>query len=212
MPAISDEIQDDKLQTEYSALAPVYDRRWRAYLEKSLSLTLGKAAGLPAERLLDVGCGTGTLLEMFAAFGQSSELVGVDKVPAMLLVARQRLGQRAKVVHSDAASLPFADSHFQLVISTNALHYFADAEAALREMRRVLEPQGNLVITDWCRDFLWMKLLNRMLPRTRHAHAHTLSVDELEKLLTRTNFRIKSVTKMKIGWFWGLMSVHAAPV
>ena len=130
----------------------------------------------------------------------------------MLRVARQRLGERATFLQCEAAQLPFGDAYFQLVTCTNALHYFTNAGATLREIRRVISPHGNLVITDWCRNYLWMKLLNYMLPRTRHAHVHTFSVDELEHGLLLADFRIDSVTKRKVGWFWGLMSVHAVPI
>jgi len=177
-----------------------------------LRLTLGKVADLPAERVLDVACGTGKWLEILARRADFSELVGIDKVPAMLRVARQRLGERATFLQCEAAQLPFGDAYFQLVTCTNALHYFTNAGATLREIRRVISPHGNLVITDWCRNYLWMKLLNYMLPRTRHAHVHTFSVDELEHGLLLADFRIDSVTKRKVGWFWGLMSVHAVPI
>ena len=175
-----DEIQNDKLLEEYSALALDYDHRWVAYLDGSLRLTLGKISDLPAERVLDVACGTGQLLDILASKNDYSELVGIDKVPAMLDVARRRLGVRATLLQCDAAQLPFVDEYFQLVTSTNALHYFTNADTTLREIRRVVSPNGNLVITDWCRNFVWMKLLHRILPVTRHAHAHTFNVDELE--------------------------------
>jgi hypothetical protein len=76
----------------------------------------------------------------------------------------------------------------------------------------VISPAGNLIITDWCRDYFWMKLLNRVLPMTRHAHVHTFTTDELERHLAQSGFRIIGKTRMKIDWFWGLMTIHAIPV
>ena len=213
MPTIrTDDVQTQKLLKEYTALAPEYDQRWSAYLDSSLRITLMKIDDLPAERVLDVGCGTGRLLEMLAERPELPELVGIDKVPAMLEVARQRLGQRATLLECEAAQLPFDDGTFQLITSTSALHYFHDAGVILREIRRVISPHGNLIITDWCRNFFWMRLLNRILPRTHHAHVHTFNSSELQQSLARVGFTSKSTTKTKIDWFWGMMTIHATPI
>jgi ubiquinone/menaquinone biosynthesis C-methylase UbiE len=174
-------------------------------------MTLEKVADLQAERVLDVACGTGLFLELLVQRLGDSELVGVDRVPAMLDIARQKLGQRATFLECEAAQLPFDDADFALVVSSNALHYFPDVAGTLLEIRRVISPHGNLVITDWCRDYFWMKVLNRLLPWTPHAHAHTFGSKELENCLLKAGFSIKSVTRRKIDWFWGLMTVHATP-
>ena len=208
----NDSHQEEKLLREYTALAATYDQRWSAYLDASLSMTLETVAESPAERILDVACGTGLLLQSLAERPDRPELFGVDRVPAMLETARHRLGQRATLLEGTAETLPFEDAAFQLVISTNALHYFEDADAALNDIRRVMSPSGNLVITDWCRDYFWMKLLNRVLPMTRHAHVHTYTTGELEQHLAQSGFSVIGKTRQKIDWFWGLMTIHAIPV
>ena len=207
-----DSIQTEKLIREYTALAPSYDDRWSAYLQASFTMTLEQMTDLPAERVLDVACGTGQLLELMAERTAQSELVGIDRVPAMLEVAKQRLGHRATFLEGEARQLPFDNAHFQLVTSTNALHYFPDSDGALREIRRVISPGGNLIITDWCRNYVSMKLLNRVLPWTQHAHVHTFSTDELKNSLADAGFGIIGETRRKIDWFWGLMTIHATPL
>jgi ubiquinone/menaquinone biosynthesis C-methylase UbiE len=207
----ADEVETGKLLKEYTALAHSYDRYWSTYLHASLSMTAEFVADLPADRVLDVACGTGQLLEMLIEHPGDPELFGIDRVPAMLDVAKQRLGQRATLLEASAEELPFDQGAFQLVTCTNALHYFPAAAGALHEMRRVLTPTGNLVITDWCRDYTTMKLLNRILPWTRHAHVHTFSLGELEQNLARCGLRMIGSSRKKIDWFWGLMTVHAVP-
>jgi ubiquinone/menaquinone biosynthesis C-methylase UbiE len=205
-------LETEKLLKEYTALAPSYDRYWSTYLHASLSMTAELVADLPTDRILDIACGTGQLLEMLLEHPDDPELFGIDRVPAMLEVAKQRIGQRAKLLEASADELPFDQAAFQLVTCTNALHYFPDAAGALREMRRVLAPSGNLVITDWCRDYATMKLLNRILPWTRHAHVHTFSLGELEQNLARCGLRMIGSSRKKIDWLWGMMTVHAVPV
>ena len=100
-----------KLLKEYTALAPTYDQRWSAYLNASLQMTLEKVTDLPADRMLDVACGTGLLLKVLSGRSDSPELVGIDRVPAMLDVARQKLGQRATFLECEAAQLPFDDAN-----------------------------------------------------------------------------------------------------
>lgn len=203
--------QTSKLLREYTSLAATYDQRWSAYIDASLSMTHAALAELPTDRILDVACGTGLWLEMLVKQRSDAELFGIDRVPAMLNIARQRLGERATLLEADAAELPFDDDGFQLVTTTNALHYFDDVPSALTEIRRVLVPSGNLIITDWCRDYFWMKLLNRVLPWTRHAHGHTFSSRELEHALATAGFRVVSRKTQKIDGFWGLMTIHATP-
>lgn len=207
----SSDIQTRKLLREYSALAASYDQRWHTYLDKSLHMTVEVIEDLAPENILDVGCGTGLLLEMLAQRRDKPGLFGVDRVPAMLEVARHRLGDAATLLEGDAPMLPLDDASFELVTSTNALHYFSDADAALGEIRRVISPSGHLVITDWCRDYFPMKLLNRVLPRTRHAHVHTYNIEELEQHLAQAGFSVVDRFRRKIDLFWGLMVVHAVP-
>ena len=202
---------NEKLVREYTALAATYDERWSAYLSASLRMTSEVVSDLPASRMLDVGCGTGLLLETLANSLDNLELFGIDRVPAMLDVARGRLGQRATLLEGVATELPFEDDSFDLVVSTSALHYFTDAGAALLEIRRVLSVSGNLVISDWCRDYFWMRILNRVLPWTRHAHVHTFSSRELETLLNKAGFKLVRKSRKKIDWFWGLMTLHVIP-
>ena len=203
--------QTKKLLKEYTALATTYDRRWSDYLDASLSMTLKVIADLPATRVLDVACGTGLLLKSFAERADRPALVGIDRVPAMLDAAKENIGQQATLLEGEAENLPFDDAGFDLITSTNALHYFPDVTAAVQEMRRVISPSGNLVITDWCRDYFWMRLLNRILPWTQHAHVQTYTTAELEQKLSQSDFKIVGKTRKKINWFWGLTTIHATP-
>lgn len=204
--------QTNKLIAEYSALAPSYDERWTRYLNDSLQMTLQVTSALPADSVLDVACGTGQLLQELAEQPGRTTLVGIDIVPAMLDNAKQRLDDRVTLLIGCAEAMPFESERFSLITCTNALHYFLNAELALRGMRRIVSPRGHLVITDWCRDFFWMKLLNRVLPWTHHAHVHTFNSTELTQHLARTGFKTVSVTTKKIDWFWGMMTVHAEPL
>lgn len=101
-------------------------------------------------RVLDIGTGTGRLLELLAP--RASSVLGVDASPKMLALARARISDRGlancAVRQADMYRLPFADAAFDLVAMAMVLHYAADVPAALAEAARVLAPGGALLLLD----------------------------------------------------------------
>jgi SAM-dependent methyltransferase len=93
----------------------------------------------PGERVLDLGCGDGYLLELLRARGAVA--VGVDRSEAELALARRR---GAIAVAGDAARLPFGDAAFTLVVSHLALSIMDDFDAVAAELDRVLARPGRL--------------------------------------------------------------------
>lgn len=111
-----------------------------------LLLDLAHVAG--GERLLDVGCGTGIVARKAAARG--AEAAGVEPNEGMLVVARQAApGIEWHVAGADA--LPQPDSSYDVVCCQQALQFFPDRLAGLREMYRVLVPGGRVALAMWRR-------------------------------------------------------------
>jgi SAM-dependent methyltransferase len=103
----------------------------------------------PGHRVLDVACGTGVLArEAASRVGPSGVVAGLDADPGMLAVAEQ-LAPRIEWKHGTAEALPYAADSFDAVVSQFGLMFFSDREQALREMLRVLAPEGTLVIAVW---------------------------------------------------------------
>ena len=99
--------------------------------------------------MLDVGCGTGVLArEALRRVAQEGQVVGLDLNEGMLAVAA-RTEPNVDWRQGDAASLPFEDASFDVVVSQFALMYFPDRVAALREMWRTLAPGGRLAVASW---------------------------------------------------------------
>ena len=95
---------------------------------------------LSGKRVLEVGCGTGLILERLAGLSESA--VGVDLSPGMLAKARAR---GLSVHEASATELPFDDASFDVACSFKVLAHVAPIEAAMAEMARVVRPGGHIV-------------------------------------------------------------------
>ncbi|HET9014368.1 MAG TPA: class I SAM-dependent methyltransferase [Thermomicrobiaceae bacterium] len=110
---------------------------WAAWRRAAAELVNG-------EPVLDLGCGTGALVEVLSA--QRGLVVGVDRSEAMLTAARRhRDGARIRLVRADARQLPFPSGTFAVVLSTFPSDYILDPLAG-EEVLRVLSPDGALVV------------------------------------------------------------------
>ena len=102
----------------------------------------------PVESLLDVGCNVGGWLTDCARFYPSARLAGVEINQSALEVARTRV-PTAQLYHAGAENLPFPDESFDYVTCIEVLEHLPDdlRPVALREMQRVLQPGGRLILT-----------------------------------------------------------------
>ena len=107
----------------------------------------------PGEAVLDLGCGTGTLLQALVARQPGAGFTGIDPDRQVLAIARRRLQRTPTVelVEGYAQDLPFPDQAFDLVISTLIFHHLPDPVkvSALGEVRRVLAPHGRFLLVDF---------------------------------------------------------------
>ncbi|MFQ3596492.1 MAG: metalloregulator ArsR/SmtB family transcription factor [Sphingomonadaceae bacterium] len=109
------------------------------------------AEGQGVGRLLDVGTGTGRMLELLAP--AASAATGVDRSAEMLRVARMRLDAAGlsgvDIRQADMNALPFADASFDSIILHQVLHFSEEPARAVREAGRVLAPGGQLLVADY---------------------------------------------------------------
>ena len=108
-------------------------------------------AGKPFRSLLDLGTGTGRMLELFGP--EIERGLGIDLSLDMLHVARDRL-ERAGLKHcsvrqGDLYDLPLANDSFDVVILHQVLHFLDDGARAIHEAARVLRPGGRLLVVDF---------------------------------------------------------------
>ncbi|WP_392534672.1 class I SAM-dependent methyltransferase [Nostoc sp. C117] len=195
------------VRKQYDHLASVYDRRWKNYIANTLTFLKTWAEISPLDNVLDVACGTGEFERLLLTDYSTLKIVGVDISEEMLAVAKEKCGVYPQVsFHTASASaLPFANNSFDVIVSANSFHYFDDPLAALIEMQRVLKPNGKVVILDWCKDYLFCKILDIILKVIDPAHQKCYEQDEFHGFLSSANFVVSRATKFRFGLFWGLM-------
>jgi len=97
------------------------------------------------EMVADIGCGNGAYLAELARRQHAGPVLGVDLSPGMLDAARRR-APAAALVAGDAADLPVRDSAASLTLAPHMLYHVPDPQAAVRELRRITRPGGQLLV------------------------------------------------------------------
>ncbi len=166
--------------------APAYDHGWRGQIHHEIAdrtATLAVATVASPGRVLDVGCGTGYLLNTLARrYPEAQQLCGVDAAPQMIATASALArDDRLSFSVGVAEELGYPDDTFDLVVSTTSFDHWTDQQAGLVECARVLRPGGRLVLVD--------QFSRRLLPTlatSRRGKARTRS--RATKCLLRAGF------------------------
>ncbi|HJV61184.1 MAG TPA: methyltransferase domain-containing protein [Albitalea sp.] len=177
--------------------------------ERSFRRLILSHAGLrPGQQVLDVGCGTGGLaMEARRQVGSSGNVHGIDASQEMIERARQKAqgaGLAIDFREGAAQELPYPDAQFDVALATLMLHHLprSSREQCLREIRRVLKPDGRLLVVD----FGAPAQASAGPMRHLHRHGH-LKADDLAALLGDAGLRVQQ--RGPLG-FRGLQFVLAA--
>ncbi len=139
-------------------LLPLYDPfLWLLGADKAKRPLIEQAGIKSGFRVLDIGCGTGSMAVMIKRMHPTAEVVGIDPDPMALSVAERkakRAGLSVEFNRGFADHMPYADASFERVFSSFMFHHLAADEktATLREIRRVLKPGGSLHLLDFVRE------------------------------------------------------------
>jgi ArsR family transcriptional regulator len=139
-------------------------------VEAAIAAALGDA---PVGTLIDIGTGTGRMLELFAPAAKTA--LGIDRSSEMLRLARAKLSERGltntELRQADLYALPMADGDADVAILHHVLHFAQQPGAAIGEAARVLGPGGRLLIADFASH-------DREELRSRDAHVRLGFSDE----------------------------------
>lgn len=147
--------------------------------------------GAKYERILDVGCGDGELLIKLAEVSSSSELWCVDTYidHAVNNIDREGFSQRIKCLKAEAEDIPLESHFFDFIYSIRSLHEFHSPVKALKEIKRLLASNGEIVIADWKKE------------AKTSVFERYYGKDELLKFLQESGYNFRCVKLKEIGRF-----------
>lgn len=157
--------------------------------EDALNRIVKMAEAGPDDTVLDVACGPGLLV---CAFGRIvKRATGIDLTPAMLeQAAREQQQQGLQNISwqlGDVNHLPYEDAHFSIVACRFALHHLLDPLSALKEMRRVCQPGGRVVVADSAPLLEKAHAFNAMEVLRDPSHVRAMPLEELLALFEAAN-------------------------
>lgn len=135
------------------------------------------------KRILDVGCGTGIMLNYLAQYGQ---VEGVDNSREAVAFCRSRGLKNARL--GNAKKMPFLDNSFDIVTAFDTLEHIKDDKVALKEFYRVLRPNGLILITVPALPIIWSS------HDVAHCHFRRYTLLDLKKKIKEARFRLMRAT------------------
>ena len=191
----------------YEKLATVYDLVFGPALHPGRLVALERMGIKPADRVLEVGVGTGINLPLYP---RNCRVTGVDLSKTMLVKARERVLQKnlphVRLHEMDAANLTFPDETFDIVYAPYVISVVPDPVRVVREMRRVCRTGGKIVVLNHFRSPspLLAKVERAISPFT--VHIGFKSDLDLPGFLAQAELRPESIQKVSFPRIWSLVT------
>ncbi len=159
----------------------------------------------PADRLLDIGCGSGLLASL--AYQYTKYITGIDATAELTEAATQRAPQIPFLV-GEMEDLPFQDDSYEVVTGFNSFQYAADISKAFAEAKRVLIPKGRLIAMIWgnksdCEAAAYLAAVGSLMPPPPPGAPGPFALSEdqrLEKAIEAAGFTILTVDDIPNTW------------
>lgn len=134
--------------------------------------------------VLDLGCGTGALLESIYNLNITEKLSGIDLSPNMIEEAKNKIGANARLYIGDAENLPFEDDVFNTVICNDSFHHYPSPDKVIKEVSRVLKEDGIFIIGDCWQPAGARQIMNFYMKHSKSGDVKIYSKKEMEDLLS----------------------------
>lgn len=155
----------------------------------------------PFADVLDVGCGTGAVIELLRGKYPEVRCTGLDLTPDMIAVAQAKGLANCSFVVGDAENLPFAAESFDAVLCSNSFHHYPDPAAFFAGAHRVLRPGGRLILRDYTSSNFVVWLMNMFeMPLARlagHGDVRILKLAEFRALAEAAGFTVLALEAQK---------------
>lgn len=160
---------------EFTKAAEIYDSGHAGVYEMckdDYPPVLAELQRYPFRELLDVGCGTGPMIELLLQQFPDSRYTGLDLTPRMIEAAQAKQLPNTQFLVGDSENLPFADNTFDVVVCTNSFHHYPNPQRFMDGAARVLRPGGRLVLRDYTSNAVGLWLMNHIEMPLAHLAGH----------------------------------------
>ena len=189
---------------EFTKVAEVYDSDNAGLYEmckEDYMPVLQELKKYPFQELLDVGCGTGAMIELLLKEFPDKNYTGIDLTPRMIEVAQEKKLNHTKFMIGDSENLPFADNTFDAIVCTNSFHHYPNPQAFMSEAARVLKSAGRLVLHDYTSNKFILWLMNHIeMPLahfTGHGDVRIHSCQEVCQMCETSGLKVKKLEMQK---------------
>jgi phosphatidylethanolamine/phosphatidyl-N-methylethanolamine N-methyltransferase len=200
-------VENDFVARVYENIAWGYDLVFGPTLHPGRVDAIKRMGIKPADRVLEVGVGTGINVDLYPA---DCAVTGIDLSSSMLEKARERVARKGvrnvRLLQMDAANLKFADDSFDIVYAPYVISVVPDPVAVTREMRRVCRPGGRIVILNHFRSSnpLMARIERMISPLT--VHIGFKSDLDLPAFLAQAELKPQSIQKVNVPRIWSLVT------
>lgn len=189
---------------EFTRAAEVYDSGHAGVYEMckdDYPPVLDELKKYPFQDLLDVGCGTGPMIELLVKEFPDGNYTGIDLTPRMIEVAQAKKLPHTKFLVGDSENLPFKENTFDVVICTNSFHHYPNPQAFLDGVARVLKDGGRLVLRDYTSNKFMIWLMNHIEMPLAHLGGHgdvrICSCEEVRKMCEEAGLKVEKLEMQK---------------
>ena len=193
----------------YAKFAGDYDTRWARFTARTHAWVRARLpADLADKRILDVGCGTGTLIaSILAGHPGVGSITGVDVSASMLARATATLATRpgadkVSLVRQRGATPDFPPETFDVVVCANVFHYLPYPAATLRALHGALKPRGILILEDYAKRGPLARYGEWAIRRYDPLHRRAYDLAEVARLLTTARFAPRNGAEFRIDILW----------
>jgi ATP adenylyltransferase len=200
--------RDNTLLRHFDRIADTYTNAQRLPSACAASIVEAILNGIPRDRcstMVDIGCGDAYLSSLLLRGSESLQCILVDMSVGMLKRARQRLSSlrvldRAKCIRADACNVPLPSDSVSLVLVSFVIHLLLDPVAALEEIRRIVMPEGRLLLVTYDPNDLSSHIHNRCFPGYRELNTRQFApIPRLSRLLSSCRFADVAISRYPYG-------------
>lgn len=158
---------------------------------------LAEAICEPFSDLLDAGCGTGAMLDMFKKDCPDKNYTGLDLSEKMIETAKKKHLEKVQFIVGDCEALPFPNDSFDIVTCSMSFHHYPDPEKFFMRLNCVLRPGGRLILRDmassngfmmWFINNIQMPIFNRVFKK---GDVHCYTKNDIQKLCNASGLKLE---------------------